>query len=77
MVARRNGALSVCCIYTFNNLLGDRPEFLAPSPQIFSIQGLRPGVIALECETECNKRRLELDSTVSGFNTNRCFNTSF
>ncbi|XP_054277597.1 NBAS subunit of NRZ tethering complex-like isoform X1 [Macrosteles quadrilineatus] len=50
MIARRNGAVSVCDLEELRNMLGEKPEFVCGEPRL-SPSTSQKGVLVLECET--------------------------
>nr|XP_018907735.1 PREDICTED: neuroblastoma-amplified sequence-like [Bemisia tabaci] len=60
-VARNNGAVTVCCVDTLENLLGESPEFLSRQPQLSSTSG-ENGILALECQIHPLKTKLSNDN---------------
>ncbi|XP_075215601.1 NBAS subunit of NRZ tethering complex-like isoform X2 [Lycorma delicatula] len=51
IIARKNGAVSVCELNELHNLLGDNPEFLCGEPALSTVCTDR-GFLALECDTQ-------------------------
>lgn len=66
IIARKNGAVTVCEINELRNLLGESPEFLCSEPRLSPVCSER-GFLALECESSylsTKRKSQQQESTV-------------